>query len=471
MRTRLIIFFLLLFLPSCRDREAEIVILSLNDIHGHIDDLDKVAAYVSEQREQRPNVLLLSAGDLFAGNPVVDFYADKGYPIIDLMNDLRFDASALGNHEFDYGQETLADRAAQACFPFICANINTDSSPVPNLPPCLLLAKSGETIGVVGLTQEYPDAHSERLKNLRFFDPHREFEKYAPLRRKSSLLIALTHVGVTEDSLLAERFGEIDLIVGGHTHTRLDSGMVVNGVLITQAGRYAQHIGQTTVRLRNGRVESIRNRLVNVAQLTRRDTLVARKVREYNNNPALNRAVATLANTIAGGVNIGNFFCDAIRSETGVDIVMQNLKGIRTDTLRQGKITAGNLYSADPFGNEIVCFDMSGDEVKRLIQTNYLHFNRIDLCVSGISYKIRPAGGNVAVSVTLPNGKPLNPAKRYSVAMNSYMATKPSEYMLPPSAKGKKTGAATVETVTNYLKKNKFIHYVSPVRSEIVNSD
>jgi 2',3'-cyclic-nucleotide 2'-phosphodiesterase (5'-nucleotidase family) len=471
MRNQLIIFFLLFFLPSCRDREAEIVILSLNDIHGHIDNWDKVAAYVNEQREQHPNVLLLSAGDLFSGNPVVDFHADKGYPVIDLMNDLRFDASALGNHEFDYGQETLAGRIAQANFPFICANINTDSSPVPHLPPYLLLDKSGETIGVVGLTQERPDAHSERLKKLRFFNPQSEFEKYAPLRRKSSLLIALTHVGVTEDSLLAERFGEIDLIVGGHTHTLLDSGMAANGVLITQAGGYAQHIGHTTVRLRNGRVKSIRNRLVNVAQLARRDTLATRKVREYNNNPALNRPVATLANTIAGRLNIGNFFCDAMRSETGVDIVMQNLKGVRTDTLRKGKITAGNLYRADPFGNEIVRFDMSGDEVKRFIQTNYLHFNRIDLCVSGISYKIRHDGGNATVSITLPNGKPLDPAKRYSVAMNSYMATKPAEYKLPPGAKGKELGAATVETVTNYLKKNKFIHYVSPVRSEILNSN
>lgn len=471
MRNQTIILFLLFFLSGCRARETEIVVLSLNDIHGHIDNLDKVAAYVNEQREQHPNVLLLSAGDLFSGNPVVDFYADRGYPVIDLMNDLRFDASTLGNHEFDYGQETLAKRVAQAGFPFICANINTDSSPVPDLPPYLLLNKSGETIGVVGLTQEYPEAHPERLKNLRFFNPQREFEKYAPLRRKSSLLIALTHLGVTEDSLLAGRFGAIDLIVGGHTHTRLDSGMVANGTLITQAGRYAQHIGHTTVRLRNGRVKSIRNRLVSVAQLTQRDTLATRKIREYNNNPDLNRPIATLANAIAGGVNIGNFFCDAMRSEIGTDIVMQNLKGIRTDTLQQGKITTGHLYRADPFGNEIVRFDMSGSEVEHLIKTNYLHFNRIDLCASGISYTIRPEGNSAAVSLTLPNGKPLAPAGRYSVAMNSYMATKPAEYKLPPGATGKKLGATTVQTVTSYLKKNKFIHYVSPVRGEIFNSD
>lgn len=471
MRSRLLIFFLLFSLSSCNDRETEIVILSLNDMHGYIDDWDKVAAYVSEQRERHPNVLLLSAGDLFSGNPVVDFYPHKGYPVIDLMNDLRFDASVPGNHEFDYGQETLAKRIAQANFPFVCANLNTDSSPIPAMPPYIQLVKSGETISIVGLTQERPEAHSNVLKKLRFSNPQSEFEKYAPLRQKSNLLIALTHIGLPEDSLLAMRFGEIDLIVGGHTHTRLDSGVVANGVLITQAYRYARCIGHTTVTLRNGRVASKRSHLVDVAQLTQRDTLAARKVKEYNNNPALNHAVATLANTIAGRMNIGNFFCDAMRSETGADIVLQNVKGIRLDTLHQGKITVGRLYCADPFGNEIVCFDMTGNAVKQFIQTTYLHFNRIDLCASGISYKIQPAGGDVTVTVTLPNGEPLNPDKRYSVAMNSYMATKPAEYKLPLDANGKKLGAATVETVINHLKKNKFISYASPLRGEILNPD
>ncbi|MDR3187573.1 MAG: bifunctional metallophosphatase/5'-nucleotidase [Prevotellaceae bacterium] len=471
MRNRITIFFVLLALAGCRDRETEVVILSLNDIHGYIDNLDKVAAYVNMQREQHPNVLLLSAGDLFSGNPVVDFYADKGYPIVDLMNDLRFDASVLGNHELDYGQETFAKRVAQAAFPFVCANISADSSPIPALPPYLMLSKADNNILIVGLTQELPEAHSDRLKNLRFFSPQSALEKYLPLRQKSSLLIALTHLGVPEDSLLAERFGEVDLIVGGHTHTRLDSGLTANGVLITQAERHARYIGRTTVTLRNGRVASKRNQLVDVAQLTQRDTLVARKVREYNSNPELNRAAATLAGAIAGRVNIGNFFCDAIRSETGTDITLQNVKGIRLDTLHKGKLTIGDLYRADPFGNEIVCFDMTGSDLHQLIKTNYLHFNRIDLCVSGISYKIQPTSGDVMVSITLPNGAPLSSAKRYSVAMNSYMATKPAEYKLPPDSKGKSLGTTTAEAVISYLKKNQVIRYTSPVRGETFNTN
>jgi 2',3'-cyclic-nucleotide 2'-phosphodiesterase (5'-nucleotidase family) len=471
LKTKAKIFVLLLALAGCRAEETEVIILSLNDIHSHIDDLDKVAAYVSEQRELHPNVLLLSAGDMFSGNPVVDYYADKGYPVIDLMNDLRFDAGVLGNHEFDYGQEVLATRIAQAGFPFICANINADSSPIPALQPSIVFTKSGEKIGLIGLIQEYPEAHSERIKKLHFSNPQSEFKKHAPLRKKSSLLIALTHVGVPEDSLLAERFGEIDVIVGGHTHTRLDSGMLVNGVLITQADCYVSCIGHTTVKLRNGRVVSKRNRLVSVAQLERRDTLVSRKIREYNSNPALKQPVATLADTIWGQTNIGNFFCDAVRSATGADIVMQNTRGIRINVLNAGAITMRHLYSADPFGNKLVHVELTEADMKQLIKDTYLHFNRIDLCVSGITYKIRPLGSNVEVSIALPNGEPLNPNKRYSVAMNSYMSTRPSEYTLPLSGSRKEFGLTTVEIAASYLKKHRNIRYTSPVRGEILYID
>jgi 2',3'-cyclic-nucleotide 2'-phosphodiesterase (5'-nucleotidase family) len=462
------IFVLLLALSGCRAGETEVVILSLNDIHSHINDLDKVAAYVSEQRQQHPNVLLLSAGDLFSGNPVVDYCAEKGYPVIDLMNDIRFDASTLGNHEFDYGQEVLAQRIEQACFPFVCANINTDSSPIHNLQPYLIFTKSGEKIGLVGLTQERPEAHSENLKKLHFSNPQDEFEKYIPLRKKSNLLIALTHVGVSEDSLLAERFGEIDVIVGGHTHTKLDSGIRVNGVLVTQAARYTRYIGRTTVKLRNGRVVSKRNQLIDIAQLTQRDTLASRKIEEYNNNPALNRVITTLADTILGQANIGNFFCDAMRSVTGADIVLQNINGVRIDALPAGKIKVSDVYYADPFGNELVRFDMTEADLKQLIKNNYLHFNRIDLCTSGIRYAIRPADNDVSVSITLPNGRPINPTKRYSVVMNSYMSTKPDEYPLPLGCKGTGLGVATVKAVASYLEEHKNIHYTSPVRGEIL---
>ncbi|MDR2938209.1 MAG: metallophosphatase, partial [Prevotellaceae bacterium] len=219
---------LALLLAGCQARETEVVILSLNDLHAKIDNLDKVAAFVEKERAENPNVLLLAAGDLFSGNPVVDYYPDKGFPMIDLMNEIKFDAVTLGNHEFDYGQNALANRMAQANFPFLCANICADSSKIPAPKPYLFFTKTGEKVCVVGLGQERPEALTESLKNLTFHNPIEELSKYTWLRKKSNLLIALTHLGVEQDSLLALRYGALDLIVGGHSHTKLDTGMLVN---------------------------------------------------------------------------------------------------------------------------------------------------------------------------------------------------------------------------------------------------
>ncbi|MDR1227193.1 MAG: bifunctional metallophosphatase/5'-nucleotidase [Prevotellaceae bacterium] len=460
-----LLILLLVLSTSCRPQETEVVILSLNDLHAKIDNLDKVATYVAEQRAQHPNVLLLSAGDLFSGNPAVDYYHDKGYPIIDVMNDIRFDVSTIGNHEFDYGQTTLAQRIAQAKFPFVCANISTDSSPLTPFKPYVFFTKSGEKICVVGLIQEHPETHVDKIKKLHFTNPIDELEKYLSLRAQSDVLVALTHMGVQEDSLLAVRYKELDLIVGGHSHTQLDTGMLVNGVLVTQAAKYVQHIGRTTLTIRNGKVVAKRNRLVDVSQLTQKDTLISKKIKEYNSNPELSKVVATLKNAINNAIDIGNFFCDAVRAEINVDIAFQNRFGVRIDTLYSGAVTVSDLYRADPFGNEVIRFEMTGAEVAKFITDNYNTFQRLDLCASGISYKIFVREHQVeSVSVIMANGQPLDGKKKYSVAMNSYMAT---AYRLPVKDKGVGVGKSTVEATIDYLSKHKAIAYPRQIRGVI----
>lgn len=457
---------LLLLLVSCQPRQTEIVILSLNDLHAKIDNMDKVAAYVAGERAQHPNVLLLSAGDIFSGNPVVDYYPDKGYPMVDIMNHLHFDASVPGNHEFDYGQPTLARRMEQANFPFVCANMHTDSSPIPPLQPYVLLTLSGEKIAVVGLIQERPETHVDKLKQLRFDNPVSAFEKYLPLRKSSNLLIALTHMGVLQDTLLASRYGAIDVVVGGHSHTKLDSGMLINGVLVTQAGRYVQYIGKTTVLLRNGRVVSKKNTLVDVAALEQRDTAITRKIGEYNSNPELAKVVGTLKKSIVGDFNIGNFFCDAVRAQAKVDVAFQNVHGVRVDSLRKGALTKKDLYLADPFGNEIIRFEMTGSEVVQFVTGVYNRFKELDLCVSGMTYQISVRNGQPSVRAFLPGGKPMDLRKTYSVAMNSYMATKAEDYSVPGSGSG--LGVITVEATERYLVKHKVLNFTSPKRAELL---
>ena len=153
-------------------KETQLVILSTNDMHAHIDDYAKVAAFVDAERRAHPGrVVVLSGGDLFSGNPVVD-HCDrpgKGYPIIDLMNRVGYRASAVGNHEFDYGQRALSDRIRQAAFPFLCANMHVGEGAEIRQPEPSTVIKVGRLrIGIISGSGGAHEAarHAEALRRF-----------------------------------------------------------------------------------------------------------------------------------------------------------------------------------------------------------------------------------------------------------------------------------------------------------------
>src|SRR5690606_36125845 len=111
-------------IPPEAEAEVEtIVIFSINDPHGKIHNFDKIKTIIDKEKEKESQVYFVSGGDIFSGNPIVDYHPEKGSPLVDLMGKAGMDVSALGNHEFDYGQEILQDRMLQADFPFLCANL------------------------------------------------------------------------------------------------------------------------------------------------------------------------------------------------------------------------------------------------------------------------------------------------------------------------------------------------------------
>ena len=116
-------------------KATEIIILHTNDMHSRIDNFGKLAYLADSLRRTHKYVFLVAAGDNFTGNPIVDMYPDKGFPMIELMNMLHFNATAIGNHEFDMGQELQNKRRQQANFPFICCNIDASGAVVKQPEP------------------------------------------------------------------------------------------------------------------------------------------------------------------------------------------------------------------------------------------------------------------------------------------------------------------------------------------------
>ncbi|HCC71763.1 MAG TPA: hypothetical protein DEQ09_11525, partial [Bacteroidales bacterium] len=135
-----------------KDTESHLSIFFINDNHSQIDNFSKVK-YIIDKAGQEGNILLVSSGDMFSGNPIVDFYEEKGYPVIDLMNSIGFDLATLGNHEFDYGQEILQDRIEQAEFDILCANMHSDSPLLEELPATATLTEENLKISFVGVVE------------------------------------------------------------------------------------------------------------------------------------------------------------------------------------------------------------------------------------------------------------------------------------------------------------------------------
>lgn len=457
---------LLVCFTGCRQHETQIVILSTNDMHSHIDDYAKVAAYVEQERQKNPNVLLLSGGDLFSGNPVVD-YSPKygnGYPIIDLMNCVGYDFSAIGNHEFDYGQKILNDRIAQAEFPLLCANMTVgDSAEIKQPAGFAYIEIDGVKIGIISAVQieevngKYiPATHPDKVKGITFEDPVKALGKLRDMRQKCDVFMALTHTGVDTDKEIAEQMPELDLIVGGHTHTKLDTGIVVNGVLITQASEYLKYIGKTTLTIRNGKVVAKKNELINIAKLKDENDSIKSLITKYYEESPMRDTIGKVVKQFSGKEALGNLMTDAIRNIHQTDFAFQNAGGVRIGMIEKGNITIGKVYELDPFNNRIVIIEMNPEEIRSLIKYAYRHNSRrVDLLVSGMTYKIFTKDGKAErIDMKLNNGKPLDENKYYRVGINDYIS---SAYKFEHTKAPLITGKTSEETIIEYIKNEKEI--------------
>lgn len=258
-----------------KPREEELTILHTNDWHSRIDpfpmDGGKYqgqggaamrAQMIKNIRANTEHVLLVDAGDIFQGTPYFNFY--HGDPEISLMNDMQYDATAIGNHDFDGGIDGLARQVNRAQFPFICANYDFNETPLENkIFSHRVIVKEKLRVGITGVGIELKGLVPDALyTNTKYNDPVAALNKMAnelKQKEKCDLVICLSHVGYeyTTDKIsdvkLAAATENVDIIVGGHTHTFLREPRYVNNihglpVTIVQAGWAGLLLGRIDVR-------------------------------------------------------------------------------------------------------------------------------------------------------------------------------------------------------------------------------
>ncbi|WP_417445041.1 bifunctional metallophosphatase/5'-nucleotidase [Joostella sp.] len=261
-----------LSLTSCStEKKKHLTILHTNDVHSHIDPFPasharnpnqggvaRRASLIEGIRNENPNTLLLDAGDIFQGTPYFNFYG--GEIEFKLMSMLKYDAATLGNHDFDNGVEGLLAQLPNAKFEIINGNYDFSNTVLDGrINPYKIFIKDGIKIGVFGLGVELDGLVTKGLyKETKYLDP---IEKAQDITRElkedknCDLVICLSHLGYkynndkVSDIVLAQNTENIDLIIGGHTHTFMDKPVVeVNrkgkNVLINQVGCYGIYLGR-----------------------------------------------------------------------------------------------------------------------------------------------------------------------------------------------------------------------------------
>ena len=441
--------------------EAEIVILSVNDMHSNIDLFPKFATLVDSLRAIYPDMLLFSAGDNRTGNPVNDQYNPVNYPMIKLMNTVGFDLSAVGNHEWDGNIVNLQNDIERADFPFICANVFIPKDVDLDILPMQHFEQQGVKIGVVGLIEvrhgDIPGTHPDNVKQLSFKLPKAVLPDYKYLRSECDVVLLLSHCGFEDDMELAQANPWLDAIIGGHSHTLVDHPSETNGVLITQSGSHLKYATLLKIKVRDHKVVGKEAVVLNVNARRKEKPEIKAMLDEFNDAPALNEALAVATTKFENPEELGSMLCDALCEISGADFAFQNTGGIRITHLKKGPITVKDVYSIDPFNNEVVVYQMTGEQVKKFILNNYRKNGGYPSYVSGMTYKVSDDGRNVWV-----NGDGFSTNKVYKVAFNSFIA---STVNIESVDEGESMFMTSEEMLIEFLKRHKTVDYQGVVRT------
>lgn len=445
-----------------RSYEIELTIFFINDHHSQINNFSKIKYIVDEAKENK-NIIIASSGDMFSGNPLVDFYSEKGYPVIDLMNRTGFDLATLGNHEFDYGQEVLQDRINQAKFEIISSNMISESPMLEQPEPDVTISTGDLEITFVGVVETrgkpgavIPSTHPGKLENLRFVDASEILDDYREFKDKhdSDLLILLSHLGhncdenETCDYTVARDFPFFDAIIGGHSHSIQDT--TINGIHIYQSGSYLNYLGRITFTLKNSKIIKEDFELIDLDEYPHRDEELHTVIEEYNSNPDFAEIIGINEVYMTRNRTVGCFSTDALRGYLGTDMSIQNPGGIRSD-MEEGEISIMDIYRIDPFGNGLLRYELTVDDLKK-----FLGETGAGLYYSGIIVETDQHGH---IIIRDADGYEYPDDTVLSVAINDYIPMVYEEYFPDPVEDYKMTTAdAMIAYVRNLTEP---LHYVS----------
>lgn len=509
-----------------QDKTYHFTLLHTNDTHGHFwpnakgeygfaaqkTIIDRVRA---EVEKNGGSVILLNAGDFNTGVPESDMLTAE--PDIKAFNLMGYEATTLGNHEFDNPLQVLDMQESWANFPFLSANVINDKTGKPLVKPYTVLDKQGLKIAVVGLTTEDTAklGNPEYLaNNVTFKDPTETAKntiKELDETVKPDLKFALTHMGYYYDAQhgsnapgdvsLARNLpkGAFNVIIGGHSHDPVcvdEKGVWIkdyqptqackpdfqNGSWIMQAYEWGKYIGRADFEFKNGELKLVNYRLIPVnlkhkvtnaegkteyvlfGEEIPQDPEMQKLLQTYQDKGSelLNQKVGESHGKLEGDrtiirfeqTNLGHLIAEAQRQKVKADVGIMNSGGVR-DSLPSGDITYKDVLKVHPFGNQVSSVELNGQEL--LDYLNVVALKEVDSGAyaqySGISMVVDRKAGKVE-DVKI-QGKPLDLKKIYRVSLPSYNAAGGDGYpKLTKNPTYVNSGFIDADVLKGFLQKN-----------------
>lgn len=459
---------------SAYGQKQEVHILAVNDMHATIEAFPKLAAIADSLRKLYPSLLVLSAGDNRTGNPLNDMYEVSSYPMVSLMNQVGFNATAVGNHEFDV--KSLAPLMGYSNFSYICANIFPSPETGLNIVPTKVFDVNGIKVGIIGVIQVNsmgrPDTHPENVEGIRFTQPENVVGQYQALSKNWDVKILLSHIGYQEDLEMAERFPWFDLIIGGHSHTQLTAEEPLhNGVLITQNKNRLPMVTHISLTLEKGKVTQKKAEYIEVKKFPNENKLVAAMVDHFSDDPFFKRVVAQAEEPFKIKDQITYMLCDALLTEGQGDICIMNNGGTRIDSISAGDITVHDILAMDPFYNEAVTSLVTGEDILNIITTycrgSLYHLPRVaGILCEAIVDKDDPNKDRLkSIKLKTLDGQDFDIHRTYRLITSSYMATVCKQYF---NSSTHSLNMLTSDMLTQFLEKKGIVNYASVNRLKVM---
>jgi len=444
---------------------AHINILHLNDVYDVTPNEDgagglaRVKTLVDEARRKDPSTLLIISGDFLS--PSLLSSLDKGSSVIEILNLLQVDYVTFGNHDFDFGMDILKKRIKQSKFKWISSNILELGGRIPGTTFVDIRKINRVNVGFFGLLDSKAVDSFYMPKEIDILDTVDAARRAVKALRKrnAEVIVAITHMDMDADRVLARSVPGIDLILGGHDHVEINeatsgeatrgpatsgeatrgkarSGIATGVPRIIKSGYNATTVGEVSIFTRGGKKDTVDGRHLEVNASIPEDPQVANMISKSIDNLNASYQVvlgttlvpldATSSGNRRGETNLGNYIADTMRKTMVADIAVMNGGAIVSGkVIKTGVITKKDLLSILPFENVLCKVMLKGGAIKEALEHSFARYEM------GKGAFLQISGMKIVADISQPSGQriksvvvgeiPLEEEREYTLALNDYL--------------------------------------------------